>query len=188
MNNNTKNNEKDSLSPKNKMAETNNTSKNKKQKCHAPAARQTVFLEDSEEIQVISLIPHVSYLDKRTLDLYEWEEAGHVEYMTFETLKDLWRNNKGYFRNLWLKPMDDRVLIKFGLVNIYENYDFLMDESNYTKDNISKITASITRSHTGMKFAIINKIKQLVADGVISDISVIKILGDKLDTDFFVFI
>lgn len=160
------------------------TVKNKRKQA---ATRQSITLEDFEEIPVISLIPHVSYLDKRTQDIYEWEEVGHIEYMTVETLKDMWRNNKGYFRNLWLKPMDERVLIQFGLVKIFESYEFLMDKSSYTKDNIDKLTSAIAKAPIGMKFAIVNKIKQLVSDGTISDVSVIKALGRKLDTDFLVF-
>lgn len=160
------------------------TVKNKRKQA---ATRQSITLEDFEEIPVISLIPHVSYLDKRTQDIYEWEEVGHIEYMTVETLKDMWRNNKGYFRNLWLKPMDERVLIQFGLVKIFESYEFLMDKSSYTKDNIDKLTSAIAKAPIGMKFAIVNKIKQLVSEGTISDVSVIKALGRKLDTDFLVF-
>lgn len=173
------------------IAENNNTEDKKettKTKKRQTVTRQSVTLEDSEEIQIISLIPHVSYLDKRTQDMYEWEEVGHIEYMTVETLKDMWRNNKGYFRNLWLKPMDERVLVKFGLVKIFESYEFLMDESSYTKDNIDKLTSAIAKAPIGMKFAIVNKIKQLVSDGTISDVSVIKALGRKLDTNFLVFI
>lgn len=157
---------------------------NKKQS----VTRQSITLEDSEEIQVVSLIPHVSYLDRRTQDMYEWEEIGHIEYMTVETLKDMWRNNKGYFRNLWLKPLDERVLVKFGLVKIFENYEFLMDESSYIKNNMDKLVSTITQAPCGMKFAIVNKIKQLISDGIISDVSVIKTLERKLDTDFLVFI
>lgn len=174
----------------NSEAENKNVKEKKKNtntKKRQTVTRQSVALEDSEEIQVISLIPHVSYLDKRTQDMYEWEDVGHIEYMTVETLKDMWRNNKGYFRNLWLKPMDERVLVKFGLVKIFESYEFLMDESSYTKDNIDKLTSAIAKAPIGMKFAIVNKIKQLVSDGTISDVSVIKALGRKLDTDFLVF-
>jgi len=152
-----------------------------------PVTRQSVTLDDSEEIQVVSLVPHVSYLDKRTQDMYEWDEVGHVEYMTVETLKDMWRNNKGYFRNLWLKPLDERIIIKFGLTNVFENYEFLMNESSYTKTDIKKVTAAIDKAPIGMKFAIVNKVKQLVSDGVVSDVSVIKALGKKLDTDFLIF-
>lgn len=174
----------------NSEAENKNVKEKKettKAKKRQTVARQSVTLEDSEEIQVISLIPHVSYLDKRTQDMYEWEEVGHIEYMTVETLKDMWRNNKGYFRNLWLKPMDERVLVKFGLVKIFESYEFLMDESSYTKDNIDKLTSAIAKAPIGMKFAIVNKIKQLVSDGTISDVLIIKSLGRNLDTDFLVF-
>ena len=163
------------------------TKKEKETKKRKPVTRQSVTLEDSEEIQVISLISHVSYLDKRTQDMYEWDEVGHIEYMTVETLKDMWRNNKGYFRNLWLKPLDERIIVKFGLTNVFENYEFLMDESSYTKDNIAKVTTAIGKAPIGMKFAIVNKVKQLVSDGVISDVSVIKALGKKLYTDFLVF-
>ena len=87
-------------------------------------------LMDTDEIQVMSLIPNVSYLDNHTGDFYEWNEAGHEEPMTVETLKNMWRNNKGYFRNMWLKPLDDRVINRFGLTKTYENYDFLMDATN----------------------------------------------------------
>lgn len=173
----------------NSDAENKNVKDKKETKAkRKPVTRQSVTLEDSEEIQVISLIPHVSYLDKRTQDMYEWDEVGHIEYMTVETLKDMWRNNKGYFRNLWLKPLDERIIVKFGLTNVFENYEFLMNESSYTKANIEKVTAAIGKAPIGMKFAIVNKVKQLVSDGVISDVAVIKALGRKLDTDFLVFI
>ncbi len=176
-----------SVVDENSDAENKNV-KDKKGTKRKPVTRRSVTLEDSEEIQVISLIPHVSYLDKRTQDMYEWDEVGHVEYMTVETLKNMWRNNKGYFRNLWLKPLDERIIVKFGLTNFFENYEFLMNESSYTKADIDKVIAAIGKAPIGMKFAIVNKVKQLVSDGVISDVAVIKALGRKLDTDFFVFI
>lgn len=149
--------------------------------------KQSIELNDMEEIPVISLIPHVSYLDKNTQDMYEWETANHTEYMTVGTLKEMWKNNKGYFRNLWLKPLDERILIKFGLVKVYEDYEFLMKESSYTKENFSDISTAIGKIPDGMKFAVVSKIKQLVSDGSIRDISIIKMLGKKLDTDFLVF-
>ena len=93
-------------------------------------------LVNTDEIEVISLVPKVSYKDSKTLDMYEWDEVGHVEYMTFETLQNMWRNNKGYFKNMWLKPNDDRVINKFGLTKTFEKHEYLMDASNYTKDNI----------------------------------------------------
>ena len=89
---------------------------NEKNKKNTKGTVKVEPLNDSDEIEVVSLIPNVSYKDSKTLDIYKWEEIGHVEYMTFETLKNMWRNNKGYFKNMWLKPNDDRVVNKFGLI------------------------------------------------------------------------
>ena len=73
------------------------------------ATKKTVKVEplkDTDEIEVESLVDNVSYKDSKTGDMYEWDSAGHVEPMTFDTLKNMWRSFKGYFRNMWLKPND----------------------------------------------------------------------------------
>lgn len=147
-----------------------------------------VDLEDSDEIEVISLVPNVSYKDSKTLDMYEWRDAGHSEYMTFDTLKNLWRNNKGYFKNLWLKPMDDRVINKFGLTKTFEKYEYLMDGSNYTKKNIKTICDAIAETPNGLKFAICDKVKNLVISGEVTDVSVIKTLENRLKIDLIEFL
>lgn len=145
-------------------------------------------LEDSDEIKVISLVPNVSYKDSKTLDMYEWQEAGHVEYMTFETLKNMWRNNKGYFKNLWLKPCDDRVINKFGLTNTFEKYEYLMDGSNYIKKNIKVICDAIKSTPNGLKMSICDKVKSLVISGEITDVFVIKELEKQLKIDLIEFL
>ena len=145
-------------------------------------------MEDSDEIKVVSLVPNVSYKDSKTLDMYEWREVGHVEYMTFDTLKNMWRNNKGYFKNLWLKPMDDRVINKFGLTNTFKKYEYLMDGSNYTKKNIGTICDAIKETPNGLKIAICDKVKSLVINGEVTDINVIRELEKRLRIDLIDFL
>lgn len=145
-------------------------------------------LEDSDEIEVMSLVPNVSYKDSKTLDMYEWHDVGHSEYMTFDTLKNLWRNNKGYFKNLWLKPMDDRVINKFGLTKTFEKYEYLMDSSNYIRKNISAICDAIKATPNGLKFAICDKVKNLVISGEVTDVSVIRELEKRLQIDLIDFL
>jgi hypothetical protein len=145
-------------------------------------------LEDSDEIEVVSLVSNVSYKDSKTLDTYEWREIGHVEYMTFETLKNMWRNNKGYFKNLWLKPNDDRVINKFSLTKTFEKYEYLMDGSNYTKKNIGAICTAIKSTPNGLKWAICDKVKSLVINGEITNISVIRELEKSLRIDLISFL
>lgn len=145
-------------------------------------------LEDSDEIEVMSLVPNVSYKDSKTGDMYEWDEVGHVEYMTFDVLKNMWRNNKGYFRNMLLKPNDDRVINKFGLERLFDKYEFLMDESNYTRAKIKDVCETISSTPNGLKYSICNKLKDLVSSGKITDVSVIRTLEKQLGLDLIAFL
>lgn len=145
-------------------------------------------LRDSDEIEVISLVPNVSYKDSKTLDMYEWDEIGHVEPMTFETLKNMWRNNKGYFKNMCLKPDDDRVINKFGLTKTFEKYEYLMNVSNYTKKNIDAICNAISETPNGLKFTVCNKVKNWVVDGELTDVHVIRELEKRLKIELIEFL
>lgn len=140
-------------------------------------------LADTDEIEVISLIPNVSYQDNKTNDFYEWEQVGHSEFLTYDTLKNMWRNSKAYFKDLWLKPLDNRVINKFGLTKNYEKYEFLMNGENYTRTNINNICTDIIATPVGLKSSIFNKIKSMVANGEITDISVIKVMERYLNLD-----
>ena len=107
---------------------------------------------------------------------------------TFDILKNMWRTDKGYFKNLWLKPMDDRVINKFGLTKTFEKYEYLMDGSNYTKKNIDEICDAIKSTPNGLKCAICDKVKSLVISGEITNISVIRELEKRLHIDLVSFL
>ena len=93
-------------------------------------------LNDSDDIEVQSMIPNVSYLDTKNQDFYEWKNVGDIETMSYETLKNMWKNNRGYFKKLWIRPLDKRVIDKFnGLSKLYTEYDELMDVNTYNRDN-----------------------------------------------------
>lgn len=145
-------------------------------------------LIDTDEIQVESLVANVSYKDSRTGDMYEWDSIGHIEPMTFDTLKNMWRSHKGYFRNMWLKPNDARVINQFGLTKTFENHEYLMDASNYTKKNIKSICDAIANTPNGLKFSVCDKIKSMVVSGDISDVYVIKELEKRFNIDLIGFL
>ena len=141
-------------------------------------------LDDKEEIEVVALIPNVSYYDKATGDRYEWENAGDVEYMTVEAIQRMRRNSRGYFEDMCVKPNDERVIKKFGMERYYEQHDYLMDASNYTKDNITNVLDKFSslRSNS-LKSSIVNKIKDMIANGELSDAVVIRAIEKRLDID-----
>lgn len=141
---------------------------------------ENTILNDSDEIEVMSLVPNVSYKDSRTGDFYQWDETGHIEYMSFEVLKNLWRNHRGYFVNLYLKIDDPRVIKKFGLKSTYDKYDFLMDDSNYSFNTIEKIKDVYSTMPNDLKYSFCNKIKNMIATDKIIDNRVIKKLKEYL--------
>ncbi len=161
---------------------------NEEEKKTAKKAVKVEPLKDTDEIEVESLVDNVSYKDSKTGDMYEWDSAGHVEPMTFDTLKNMWRSFKGYFRNMWLKPNDPRVINQFGLTKTFEKYEYLMDASNYTKNNIKSICDAISDTPNGLKFAICDKVKSMVISGDVTDVSVIKELEKRLKIDLIEFL
>ena len=173
---------------KTNIDETINEAMNEEVKKNTKKSINAEPLMDSDEIEVISLVSNVSYKDSRTLDMYEWDEANHSEYMTFETLKNMWRNNKGYFKNLWLKPNDERVINKFGLTKTFEKYEYLMDADNYTKKNIKAICDAISETPNGLKFSVCDKVKNMVVNGDVTDVSVIKELEKRLKINLIEFL
>lgn len=145
-------------------------------------------LSDSDMIEVESLIPNVVYEDSRTGNYYEWSEIGHCEDMTFDEVKNMHRKHKTYFNDMWLKPLDERVIKKLGLSRTYDKYNFLVDESNYTNDNIDEVLDGLSSAPASLKIAIVNRIKDMVADGTVSDIKVVRKLEKRLDIDLISFL
>lgn len=145
-------------------------------------------LSDSDVIEVESLIPNVVYEDGRTGNYYEWEEIGHCEDMTFDEVKNMHRKYKTYFNDMWLKPIDERVIKKLGLSRTYDKYNFLIDESNYTNDHIDEVLDGLSSAPASLKIAIVNRIKDMVADGTVSDIKVVRKLEKRLDIDLISFL
>ena len=137
-------------------------------------------LEDTDEIEVVSLIPNVSYKDSKTLDFYEWKNIGDVEEIPFDVLKNMYRNNRGYFKNLWIKPLDERVIEKFRLRKLYESHEKVINIENYTMDNIVDICEEIHKLPNSSKLSVLALIRNSVDEEKIQDIRIIKLLESNL--------
>lgn len=144
---------------------------------------KVVPLEKDDIIEIVSLSANVSYKDKKYGDVYIWEKSGDVVEMSFDVLSNMWQNHKTYFKSMWLKPLDSRVVKKFGLEATYRDYDFLMEASNYTRNNVVEICNSIRNTPQSLKFAICNKIKSFVTAGEISDVLVLREIEKSLNID-----
>ena len=146
-------------------------------------AKRETPLDKDDVIEVISLIPNISYKDKKYGDIYRWEKTGEIVEMTFDVVSYMHQNHKTYFKSMWIKPLDNRVIKKFGLEPTYRDYDFLMDASNYNRKNVNEICDKIRKTPQSLKFAICNKIKSLVSSGEISDIHILREIEKSLNID-----
>lgn len=141
-------------------------------------------LQKTDEIEIEALIPNVSYKDSKTGDFYEWDAVGHIEVLTVETLENMWRNHKGYFCDLLLKPLDERVVKKFNLFKHYEKYGKLTDVESYANESVARSSCDLILTGTPeLRRSCVSKIKNLVASGEISNIRVIKTIESKLHID-----
>ena len=138
-------------------------------------------LQDTDDIEVVALIPNISYKDNKTLDFYEWKNIGDIEEIPFEVLKNMYRNHRGYFRNLWLKPLDDRVIDKFKLRKLYESHEKLINIDNYTIDTIFDICEEIHKLPNSSNLSFLSLIRNSVDEGKIQDIRIIKQLESSLN-------
>lgn len=174
------------------MNDKNTTAAAKRAPSKRKNVRQSADVEDAlsdlDVIEVMSLVPNVVYEDNRTGNHYEWEEIGHCEDMTFDEVKNMHRKYKTYFNDMWLKPLDERVIKKLGLSRTYDKYDSLVDESNYTNDHIDEVLDGLSSAPASLKIAIVNRIKDMVADGTVSDIKVVRKLEKRLDIDLISFL
>ena len=162
--------------------------KEKKEKEDKPVTKpveiKQVELTDEDEIDIIALDSNVTYWDKATDETYEWHEVGDIISLPFGTIKNMWRNHKDYFRNFLLKPLDERVISKLGLTKTYEKYGFLNDGDQYTRENVDSIITTIKGTSNGFQSALCNNIKNMIIDGKITDLYVVRTLGKYFNVDF----
>ena len=147
-----------------------------------------VELNDSDEVEVVACVPNLSFKDFKTGDVYEWRNVDDVEYMSVESLKNMYRNNRDYFRNLYLKINNEWLIKKFNLTKIYDEYEYLTEMNNYTQKNIKVICKKVSDSSTGIRHTIINRVKTWVANGDINDIKVIRDIERSLNIDLIQYI
>lgn len=146
-------------------------------------------LLDTDEVEVMAIVPNVTYFDKLTSDTYEWQNSGDIEVMTMEVLTRMRRNHRGYFDNMVLKPLDKRAIKKLGLERTYDKYDFFMDDSNYADDKIEELMDEMVKLRTNdMKIAVINKVKDMVSNGKITNIRVLRNIENRFGIDLISYI
>lgn len=142
----------------------------------------TKELQPDDIIEIEAIVPNVEYYNSKSGNRYSWSETGQVEQMPYEDFLDIWRNHRGYINDLVLRPKDKRVIEKYNLKKVYDNYDFILNSKNYTVSNLNKIFEILDKSANSVKINVLSKIKSMVADNEVTNINVVKSIEKHYDT------
>lgn len=137
-------------------------------------------IELSDMVVCRSQRTKMSYVNRKTGDRYVWEGLGSEESMTFETLLDIQRNDRGYLTNLWIKVEDERAVEKLGLAKTYSKYESILNDT--WEEDIDTIEKVMKKADKKIRESFRTKAIGLVTAGKIADVKVIRRLEDILST------
>ncbi|WP_440453566.1 hypothetical protein [Ruminococcus intestinalis] len=123
------------------------------------------------------------YQSKKTGETFIWEEFGDEQDMELSEAKAARNSSKKFFINNWFLIDDPEVIEYLGVEQYYkhalnsENFDEIF---NKTAKEIKEIISQLS---TGQKRSLAYRAKQLIEDGTVDSIKVIKALEDGLGVE-----
>lgn len=148
-------------------------------------ADENVSLSLDESIPVKSItFGGLTYKSRTTNAIFRWNNIGSVEYMTVAELNEM--NN--YKRDFLNKPLvvllDERAIKKFRLTQVYQNVAKINDLKRIFSSDMKTIEAAIDNAlRVNMRHILISKVRQMINNRTLVDVSVIKLLEKKLQYD-----
>lgn len=141
-------------------------------------------IRDDDVIVVKSLVPNIYYTCSKTMDSFIWADVGDVQEMTFAQLKVLNNKHGGYFTKKWLYPLNDVVLKKLGIDDIFAvKFDSHKDMKLLYGNDVNAVKEKISYIATEDKDAMIKKVQNAVKQGKIVNIKIIRLLEKELDIE-----
>lgn len=123
------------------------------------------------------------YQSKKTGETFIWEEFNDEQDMELSEVKAARNSSKKFFINNWFLIDDPEVVEYLGVEQYYkhalnsENFDEIF---NKTAKEIKEIISQLS---TGQKRSLAYRAKQLIEDGTVDSIKVIKALEDGLGVE-----
>lgn len=118
--------------------------------------------------------------NKRTGEIYEWNEFGESQDITFTDLKYAKASQKDFFINNWFLIEDEDVIEALGLNKYYDNALSEEEFDALFKLSPSEITARINELSDGQKKSLGYKAKALYKEEKIDSLKVITALEHSL--------
>jgi len=126
----------------------------------------------------------LTYKARSTNAIYRWNQIGAIEYMTVAELNEMNNYKRAYLNKPLVILMDERAIKKFRLQKVYENVAQINNLKSLFKSNMATIERTIdTALDANMRDILISKVRQMIKNGTLTNINIIKLLEKKLQHD-----
>ena len=126
----------------------------------------------------------LTYKARSTNAIYRWNQIGAIEYMTVAELNEMNNYKRAYLNKPLVILMDERAIKKFRLQKVYENVAQINNLKSLFKSDMTTIERTIdTALDANMRDILISKVRQMIKNGTLTNINIIKLLEKKLQHD-----
>lgn len=126
----------------------------------------------------------LTYKARSTNAIYRWNQIGAIEYMTVAELNEMNNYKRAYLNKPLVILMDERAIKKFRLQKVYENVAQINNLKSLFKSDMATIEKTIdTALDANMRDILISKVRQMIKNGTLTNINIIKLLEKKLQHD-----
>lgn len=126
----------------------------------------------------------LTYKARSTNAIYRWNQIGAIEYMSVAELNEMNNYKRAYLNKPLVILMDERAIKKFRLQKVYENVAQINNLKSLFKSDMATIERTIdTALDANMRDILISKVRQMIKNGTLTNINIIKLLEKKLQHD-----
>ena len=126
----------------------------------------------------------LTYKARSTNAIYRWNQIGSIEYMSVAELNEMNNYKRAFLNKPLVILMDERAIKKFRLQKIYENVAQVNNlKSVFERDNKTIENMVDSALKAGMRDILISKVRQMIKNGKLTNVSIIKLLEKKLQYD-----
>ena len=126
----------------------------------------------------------LTYKARSTNAIYRWNQIGAIEYMSVAELNEMNNYKRAYLNKPLVILMDERAIKKFRLQKVYENVAQINNLKSLFKSDMGTIERTIdTALDANMRDILISKVRQMIKNGTLTNINIIKLLEKKLQHD-----
>ena len=129
------------------------------------------------------------YISKRQLGYQvEWTNPNDTNYMELSELKNLLSSDRFFFKNLWIRIIEDDEIETYKYLNVYKNYkDFLNlkldDVDDIFKLSISKFEKAFKLLPEAFQKTIAKNAVNKIIDGTLDSMKIVKVIESITELD-----